>query len=227
MISVCMPYWNRPRELTRSMNAYAKAYPDWNLEFSICDDGSFTPLEFPGAVITRLPQHSRALNPCVPINAAVRASSSAVIVITNPEVEHREPVLQQMLAMLEGPNDYVTVACKEATTGEWIAGPNAPKAPVGGRRPIPEGSDLHFCAMMYRELFDRVGGFDEEYRFGLGCEDNDWLWTLHEAGVNFKRAPGTVWHYRTPHRAWKGTVETNSAILERKFGHLEKFKCAS
>lgn len=230
MISVCMPYWNRPKELTRSMAAYARTYPRAEFEFSICDDGSFMPLErrAPNWVVTRLPQHSRALNPCVPLNVAVRASKHDIVVITNPEVEHREPVFQQMLDALQGPNDYVMAACKEATTGEWIAGPEAPRAPIGGRRPIPAGSDLHFCVMMHRELFERVGGFDEEYRFGLGCEDNDWLWRLHCAGANFKRVPGVVWHYRTPHRAWTGTVDTNTAILERKFGQLGEYKaCAS
>lgn len=225
-ISIAMPYWNRPKELTRSMIAYTAAYPRAELEFSICDDGSFTPLESRAVnwKVTRFPQHSRALNPCVPINAAVRACTHDIIVLTNPEVEHRDPVLEQMLGALQGPDDYVMAACKEATTDEWIAGPAAPRAPVGGRRPIPAGSDLHFCVMFHRELFERVGGFGEEYRFGLGCEDNDWLWRLFAAGANFKRVPGVVWHYRTPHRAWTGTVETNAALLEKKWAHLKEYR---
>jgi hypothetical protein len=225
MISVCMPYWNRPKELDRSMAAYTKAYPDLAIEFSICDDGSFQPLQarWPGMKITRLPFHASAMNPCVPINAAIRAATHDIIVLTNPEIEHREPVFHQMLAALQGPDDYVMAACIEATTGAWIGGAEAPLAPVGGRLPIPPGSDLHWCVMFHRELFERAGGFDEAYRNGIGCDDNDWVWKLHAVGANFKRVPGVVYHYRTPHR-WTGTLEKNAALLEKKWGR-EYRKC--
>jgi hypothetical protein len=220
-----MPYWNRPRELTKSLAAYAKVYPGLSLEFSICDDGSIPPLEArPGCKITRLPQKSYALNPCVPINVAVRASTHDVIVLTNPEIEHREPVLLQMLEALKGENDYAMAACHDTQIGP-IAGEGTPYG-TAGRKPIPPGSDLHFCVMFYRSLFERVGGFDEAYRNGLGCDDNDWVWRLYTSGVNFKRVPGVVWHTRTPHR-WKGTLEKNAALLESKWGHLEEYrKCA-
>lgn len=224
-----MPYWNRPRELTRSMEAYSKQYPDLQMEFSICDDGSIhelTDVPAERVKITRLPQHLNALNPCVPINVAIRQASNDVIVLTNPEVEHREGVLWSMLQKLQGPNDYVMAGCIEATTGARIAGEGTPLAPAGGRLPIPPGSDLHFCVMFHRELFERVGGFDESYRTGLGCDDNDFVWSLHAAGANFIRVPHDVYHYRTPHR-WTGTLEKNAAILNKKWGHLPEFKtCA-
>lgn len=226
-ISVCMPYWNRPKELTRSMRAYALTYPNLELEFSICDDGSIMPLErqHENWKVTTLPKHVRAMNPCVPINVAIRAATHDVIVLTNPEVEHRTSVLYQMLEALQGPDDYVSAACIEATTGRPIAGPGTPYG-TEGRRPLPPGSDLHFCVMFHRELFDRAGGFNEAYRFGLGCDDNSWLWRLHTVGAQFKRVPGAVWHYRTPH-TWTGSLEKNSALLEREFGHLPEFKqCA-
>lgn len=227
MISVCMPYWNRPKELARSMLAYEKLYPDLELEFSICDDGSFQPLQSHGKPwkITRLPFHAQAMNPCVPINAAIRAATHDVIVLTNPEVEHRVPVFHQMLAALQAPNDYVMAGCIEATTGARIAGEGTPLAPAGGRKPIPPGSDLHFCTMFHRGLFDTIGGFDEAYRNGLGCDDNDFVWALYSVRANFKRVPVDVYHYRTPHR-WGGTLEKNAAILEKKWGYMGEYKCA-
>lgn len=226
MISVCMPYWNRPRELTRSLIAYGKIYPGLGLEFSICDDGSIPPLGArAGCKISRLPQKAYALNPCVPINAAVRASTHDIVVITNPEIEHREPVFHEMLAALRGPNDYVMAACHDTKIGP-IAGAGTPYG-TNGRKPIPEGADLHFCTMLHRSLFERAGGFDESYRNGLGCDDNDWVWRLRSADANFIRTPGVVWHTRTPHR-WHGTLETNAAILEKKWGHLPEYRaCAS
>lgn len=217
MISICMPYWQRQRELDRSLAAYRRIYGHLDVEISICDDGSPVPVLADGCVVTRLPAKKIGLNPCVPMNAAVRASSGDVIVLTNPEVEHREDVLTGMLSMLEHPDDYVTVACRDVS-GMWIAGPEVNYAFANGRMPVPEGAHFHFCAMLTRELFERVGGFDEEYRFGRSLEDNDWLWSLDAAGARFKLAPGMVWHYRTPH-AYAGSHPANLDRLTRKWGH--------
>ncbi|MGH8236131.1 MAG: glycosyltransferase family 2 protein [Steroidobacteraceae bacterium] len=210
-----MPYWQRQHELNRSLAAYRAVYPDVDIEFSICDDGSSVPVHAPGCVVTTLPRKDCALNPCVPINVAVRASTSDVIVLTNPEIEHREPVLQDMLAALQGPDDYVTASCYEEDRGIWLAGPRTVYG-TSGREPVPPGSHFHFCAMFRRELFERAGGFDEDYRFGQGCDDNDWLFRLAAAGANFKHVDKTVYHHRTVH-AWTGTTKQNAALLRKKW----------
>lgn len=213
-----MPYWNRQLELNKALAAYAAVYPDLDIEFSICDDGSAQPIRAPGCIVTTLPRKDHALNPCVPINVAVRASTRDVIVLTNPEMEHREPVLLDMLEQLQGPNDYVTASCYEEERDLWLAGPQTAHG-KNGREPAPAGAHFHFCAMFHRELFDRAGGFDEEYRNGQGCDDADWLWRLQSVGAVFKHVDKTVFHYRTRH-AWTGTPQRNAALLRRKWGHL-------
>lgn len=215
-VSVCMPYWCRQRELDRSLAAYKRLYGGLDLEIVVCDDGSPEPVRAPGCTVVRLPAKTIGLNPCVPINAAVRASSGEVVVLTNPEIEHRADVLGGMLALLEEPADYVTVACRDVG-GLWLAGPQVDYS-RNGRLPVPAGAHFHFCAALRRELFDRVGGFDEAYRHGRSCEDNDWLWSLEAAGARFRLAPGTVWHYATPHR-FEGTHESNRDRLVAKWGH--------
>lgn len=214
MISVCMPYWQRQKALDKSLAAYARLY-EW-IEISICDDGSPEPVQAPGCTVTTLPAKTVGLNPCVPMNHAVRASSGDVVVLTNPEIEHREDVLGGMLAMLEGPDDYVTVSCRDVN-GMWLAGPKVDYT-KNGRLPVPEGAHFHFCAMLSRELFERVGGFDEGYRNGRSCEDNDWLWSLDAAGAKFKLAPGVVWHHQTPH-TYAGTHTSNRDRLFARWGH--------
>lgn len=216
MISICMPYWQRQRELDRSLAAYRRLYAHLDIQIVICDDGSPEPARAPGCVVTRQPAKTIGLNPCVPMNAAVRASAGDVIVLTNPEVEHREDVLTGMLALLEEPEDYVTVACRDVG-GLWLAGPEVDYA-THGRLPVPEGAHFHFCAMLTRELFERAGGFDEEYRHGRACEDNDWLWRLEAVGARFRLGAGVVWHRATPH-AYAGVHATNRDMLVRKWGH--------
>jgi hypothetical protein len=227
-ISICMPYWNRPAEWTRSRAAYERLYPDMDIEFSIADDGSIMPLSDSKSKVTRLPTKMGPLNPCVPINVSVRNATRDIIVLTNPEIEHRERVLDRMLEALSGPNDYVMTGCRDTLRGDWYAGPDAPRCPVGGRQPIPPGTELHFCVMFHRSLFERVGGFDESYRNLPGCDDNDWLWSLYALGdVSFKYVPSTVWHYRTPHR-WPGSLAQSAARLKSKWGHLPEYQaCGS
>lgn len=213
MISVCMPYWRRQEELDVSLAAYRRLYGD--MEIVICDDGSPDPVRADGCKIVRLPAKRVGLNPCVPINAAIRASSGDVIVLTNPEVEHREDVLTGMLAMLVGPDDYVTVACRDVD-GTWLAGPGVDYT-KDGRLPVPAGAHFHFCAMFSRGLFERAGGFDEAYRYGRACEDADWLWRVEAAGARFGLAPGVVWHHRTPHDY--DNRGSNRDLLTNKWGH--------
>lgn len=227
-VSVCMPYFNRPDELKRSIDAYEKVYPDLDIEFSVCDDGSLrAPLLPANSVLTTLPKKGYALNPCIPLNRAVRNATHDIIVLTNPEIEHKDPVLYRMLEALQSPNDYVMTGCRDTRRGDWYAGPEAPVAPIGGRQPVPPGTYLHFCVMLHRSLFERAGGFDEEYRQVPGCDDNDWLWRLRALGdVNFKYVPGVVWHHYGPRRKWPGTPEQAATMLRRKWGHLGEFqKC--
>lgn len=212
-VSVAMPYWLRQPELNRSLAAYRCIYGD-SLEISICDDGSPAPVVAPGCIVTTLPRKVIGLNPCVPINAAVRACTRDVIVLTNPEIEHREDVLTGMLALLTDENDYVAARCRDVD-GMWLAGPDVDYT-THGRLPVPPGAHFHFCAMFHRSLFERIGGIDEGYRHGRSCEDNDFLWSLHAAGARFKCAPGTVWHYKTLHH-YAGSHQSNLARLQQKW----------
>lgn len=198
-------------------------YPHLDIEFSLCDDGSNPPLSDPGARIVRLPPKSVAKNPCIPINLAVRNSTADIIVLTNPEIEHREPVLNQMLDALMGSDDYVMAGCRDTTHGEWYSG--AGRSMKGCL--APPRFHYHFCVMFYRDLFERIGGFDEDYREGHGYDDNDWLWRLHAAGdVNPKFVPGVVWHCRQimQRSLWRGPqLLRNEALLRKKWAHLKDF----
>lgn len=222
-VSVAMPYWNRPQQWAQSKASYAKAYPDLDIEFSICDDGSSPPLVDPDARIVSLPQKSVALNPCVPINRAVRNCTNDMIVLTNPETVHRERVVDQMLDAWSGPNDYIIAGCRDTTHGEWYAGEG--RSMKGCL--APPGIQYHFCVLFHRDLFARIGGFDEDYRTGHGYDDNDWCWRLHAAGdVNVKYVPGVVYHVRQimQRTLWRGQpLLRNEALLRKKWSHLKDF----
>lgn len=222
MISVCMAYYMRQPQLDYSLEQYAALYTD--LEISICDDGSPEPLrvphDYPFPIMTsNLPRKSYSLCPCRPINQAVNQSSGGIIVITNPEVFHVEPVFRKMLGLIRNDDDYVIAACKDHT-GRWLAHSQTPDLRIN-RPPYPAGSDMHYCVMLTRALWNRVGGFDEDFREGAFCDDIEWVWQLHAAGARFiMRDDLVTYSQKHPRSPWiAGGQERNQRLLKEKWGH--------
>lgn len=217
MISVCVPHWNRADELARMYGEYLALYPGLELEFSVCDDGSSPRPPAPHrGTLTCLPVKAHALNPCVPLNIAVMHARGDILVLTGPEIEHRTPILEAMADGL-GPDDYVIAACRDVD-GRLLCGSQV-RGNEQGRGPMPAGSGFHFCTMLHRRLFERAGGFDEDYRPGQAFDDNDWLYRLARAGARFvMRDDLVVWHRRIP-CAWPdGGHERNRRLFESKWG---------
>jgi GT2 family glycosyltransferase len=217
MISVVMPFWCRQEALDRAFAIYGELYRDLPIEFSVCDDGSDPQVSMAKAshpfTVTLLPKKARALNPCVPINRAVEASTGDVIVLTNPEIVHTERTLEKMLELLTGDDDYVMASCLDSS-GQWLAGSKV-RYDQNGRLPVPDGGHFHFCSMFHRSLWEKAGGFDEDYRNGQACDDNDWLWRLHRAGAVFKLCESVVTHYRSQ---LKWNLPHNRELFMAKWG---------
>lgn len=210
MISIVMPYYMRQAQLDRSLEAYRRIYRD--IEIVICDDGSPEPVVADGCTVISLPVKDYALNPCVPINRAVEAAASDVIVLTCPEIVHKDDVFTSMRESLTD-DAYVIASCLDET-GVWLARPGV----VNGIMPIPDGAALNFCVMFKRELWKRAGGFDEQYRQGQGMEDTDWLWRLHRIGAHFILRPDlVVYHYRSGTCWPAGGLERNRELFWRKW----------
>ena len=191
MISVVMPYWNRRLALARSVAVMARHYAGLDMELVIVDDGSAEPPVLdncPWPVkIVHLPAKDGPLNPCVPINRGVAASAGDVIVLTNPEIVHPKPILGDMLAELHrlGPDGYVLAAAWCPDEASWHCHSSIAGDRASGERQ-PAGSGFHFCAMLTRDLWERAGGFDEEYRDGAGYDDPDWVNRVARAGAVFR-----------------------------------------
>lgn len=197
-------------------------YPE--TEIVIVDDGSWDlPEGIEGTLICfSLPKKEAAMNPCVPFNRGVEASSGEFVVLTNPEVMHTKPILDEMRGECEklGPKAYVAAACWSPAKQWWYCHSELQPKPKGvGRAKMPAGAGLHFCSMLRRSFYDEIGGFSEEYRDGQAYEDNDFLWKLHDAGAVFSIRDDLVTeHLDCAKCEWpKGGAERNRRIFERKW----------
>lgn len=227
MISVVMPYWRRQAILDQSLATYRSLYPHEDLEIIVVDDGSPEPAEvrgeFPWPVrVVRLTAKDTALNPCIPFNLGVAESSGEFIVLTNPEIVHRSPILGALAVELAalGPRGYIAAACWGARLEWWYCHSSLMPSPdLVGRAKMPKGAGLHFCSMLHRNFYDEVGGFCEEYRNGQGYEDNDLLWKLDAAGALFKITDHLVTdHQDCPGSKWPSDgAARNRAIFESRW----------
>lgn len=217
-VAVCLPYWIADGNidgLVRTLGTVHGFYPE--VQVSVCDDGSPTPAFAPGAteefdvIVTMLPPKAAALNPCVAINAAVKNSDRAVVVLTNPGTLIHPGMLERLLAELT-PNGYVAAACRDVDTGAWLC-----HSTFKASETLPPGAGFHFLAVLTRELWDRAGGFDEDYRQGQAYEDADFLWRLHAAGATFKILDDVVIPHQRSTTQWPdGGLERNRTLYREK-----------
>lgn len=224
-----IPHWEREEELRETLASIRSACPAAMV--SVCDDGSRSPPPLGGCggdVLTCLPRKRVALNPCVPINAAVARAVERreVVVLTNPGCVVRAGMLEALLMSL-GPRaeersrrTYVAAACRDADTGRWLC--HGSVVPFrDGLMPFPRGAGLHFLALLHRDLWAASGGFDEAYRDGQGCEDNDFLWRLDAAGAAFVLRDDVVVDHRRSTTPWPvGGLARNVEILRGRWGNL-------
>lgn len=207
-----MPYWKRPQELKRTLQSYEQYK---NIEVIVVDDGSWDTDQF----TLRLPRKDHALNPCIPINEGVKASSGDIIVLTGPEITHRGPILEQMQEELEktGSKGYVMAAAWSVQHKRWNCHSSVNQN-IPGAWPVPPGTGFHFCTMLYKKFFEEVGGFDEDYREGQAFDDNDFLWRLHKHNAKFiMRDDLVVDHYPTKTSWPDGGWDKNRKIFEAKW----------
>lgn len=165
-------------------------YMDLDLEIIIVDDGSPKPFKIPpyplDIQVVSLPKKSGPLNPCVPYNKGAEVAKGEYIALSNPENLHRKPILEQMCYAIDSDLTYVMAAAWSEEQQRWHCHSSQQREngnDVG--KYLPKGSNYHFMSMMKRSLWDKIGGFDEDYRLGAGYDDPDLVRRLHKVGTKF------------------------------------------
>ena len=118
-----------------------------------------------------------------------------------------------------GENGYVLAACWYEAEQKWHCHSSLTAGGYHENIKQPVGSGFHFCAMLNRSLWDKAGGFDEEYREGSYYEDPDFVNRIARAGGIFKiRDDLVVEHVRDGCEAvgWRGR-DRNEALFKQKW----------
>lgn len=201
----------------------AKHYMDLDLEIIVVDDGSPKPFLKPtllplDIIVLRLPFKTQPKNPCTPFNFGVSRARGKYIALSNPEMLHNEPVLEQMLESIKDDMDYVTASAWCEETKKWHAHSTVNRHDESGG--ILPKAQYHFMSMMTKVLWDKSGGFDEDYRNGSGYDDPDLVMRLSIAGANFIHRDDLVVEHprKDAHAKFKREdYEINKALFYKKW----------
>ena len=154
------------------------------------------------------------VNSCVPLNKAIEATKAPLIMLSNPECFHVGDVVA---AAIENTNDknYIVFACyalSEQQTRQFfdsgeVSYMDPYSSSVGGNKgwynhSVINPRPYHFASCITRKNMDKVGGFDEDYAYGISWDDDDFLQStievVGEEGVTIIDEPFVFhqWHYK-------------------------------
>lgn len=227
-ISLILPYWDRQEAADKAIERLDALYADLDLEVIVVDDGNLVPfVPPPGRLDIRvilLPKKDEPKSPCTCWNRGVDAATGEIIVLSCIEVLHEEPVLQQLADAVAagGPDAYVLASAWCPEEGKWHTHSTVPVPEC------PPGTGLAFLGAMHKELYQRAGGWDEDYRDGAGYEDRDFIHRMTKAGAKFTiRDDLKVIHPKTGARINWGTEKflRNESLFLSKWTQPVTFVC--
>jgi hypothetical protein len=194
-ISIVIAYYNRRRLLEATLQSINKTDFPGDIEICICDDASSYEQKLSKSYIKSLVKpginvkldivkagEKNWVNSCVPYNRALKLASGEIIIIQNPECWHFGDILSYTSENLS-PKQWISFACfalDEECTETILETEKKPERFVGVwyNHKVYRHAGYHFCAAIYKEDIDRVGGFDEIYKNGVGYEDDDLIHRL-------------------------------------------------
>jgi len=121
------------------------------------------------------------ISPCRMFNLGAKNADGDFLVLTNPECFHLTNVLGGFdLEVNKNPNVYIIAACLHASYNgivdkfedfkyekiKWY------------QHSKHNNRKLHFCSMISKRLYEKIGGFDERYARGVWYDDDDFFRTI-------------------------------------------------
>jgi uncharacterized Rossmann fold enzyme len=185
MISLILPYWDRQVAADKALQLLDEHYSGLDMEVIVVDDGNRIPYVMPetrlDVRVLRRPLKDIPMSPLAAWNDGVQEARGNIIVLSCVEILHTAPVLEQMLENLHrtGEMGYIVASawCPDIDEFQCHSAKKIPRNPIG--------TGINFCGMMYKSLYEKIGGFSDEYMAGAGYEDNDFINKAILAGARF------------------------------------------
>jgi hypothetical protein len=220
-ISIVMSYHSRRIQLSRTLSSITKSkYDKSKLEVIIINDvsddiqdivNSFSELNI---VLYNIKEKQKNwINACIPYNIGFNLAIYDKIIIQNPESFHNGDILSYVDNNLTNQN-YLSFGCYSLSYTEFTNNDynniNISDLPFkyicdsgwynhSKHRPVY----YHFCSAISYDNLCRLNGFDEEYGYGIGFDDNEILHRIRLLGLNMEIIDNPIvyhqWHSSVYH----------------------------
>lgn len=176
--SIVYPYYKRPQVLNQSLTALCTYYAnrhDVEVIFvldlkntSVERDTFFAQLEpfWDKIKIVVLNNDIFSYNSCRAYNIAIEKAQGEYIILSNPECIHKTNIIAGMDEEFAKNSDaYIVCACEsisqDGTVEMWY------------QHSQHNNRLLHFCTAISKKNYLAIGGFSEDYIYGIAFEDDE------------------------------------------------------
>lgn len=197
VVSVVIPCYGQAQYLSEAVaSVVAQTFTDW--ELLIVDDGSQDhTVEVARSLLDQYPDRRLRLlsgpnrGVAAARNLGIESTLGRYILPLDADDSISPDMLRQTVAVLESEERVAVVYTDLQQFGEGVKTVRA--ADFDGNV-LPEDNQLNYCALYRREVWEAVGGYNPNMKWGY--EDWDfWIGAL-EHGYSAKRVPGPLFHYR-------------------------------
>jgi len=238
--SIIIPYFDRSVLLHNTLMSYKHWYSGRNdLEIVIVQDSKCTnpanlykvinQYQGKGLNIRVVTQEAKDSDgPCILYNRGVRESKGRYVILTSPEVYHDSDIIGGLDFIFdEAPERYVVCACQSRLRPKNFLKINN----FSGLRGKPDRwfqhsrfrpSKYHFCSAIRKDLYLKIGGFDERFSQGFCFDDDDFRDTVIEAGIIIEERDDLLtshqWHKPREILEKMDRWNKNKRLYEKKHG---------
>lgn len=251
-VSIVMAYYNRKDLTLKTFESINNSENAHNCEVIMVDDASREEHRLEDLIgkykfdlkIIRLEKEDKwYVNPCIPFNKGIQASTGDIIFLQNPECLHTGDLITFAINNLNS-TQYFSFGCyslNEESTNRikelnlnkdgWL------KELMFNISPIVEGPvhvdgslgwynhsrfrpvGYHFCSAIFASQLKEMGGFDERYAPGYAFDDNEILARIMRKGLQVVVIDNPFvchqWHYADKEKPYKEFEDQIVDLLTR------------
>ncbi len=194
LTSLVIAVWNQ-LEYTKRCLSSIERWTSLPYELIIVDNGSTDGTrEFLKTVKGHVVFNETNLGCAKAWNQGIRASRGEVVGIINNDIVVTPGWLEALLAFMEKTgHGMVCPAAREGKLDYDLDG--YAKEFVARCAGAARHGDVYApCMLIHRDVFDRIGLFDEGFLYG-GCEDIDFIWRMKQAGFSVGMTGAVLIHH--------------------------------